>query len=157
MSSTLGDVAASVGKGLFAGVAGTAAMTVSSTLEMKLSGRAGSLVPGQAAEKVLHVEPVDDDAEAYFSNLVHWVYGTAWGTMRGLLAAAGLSGPKVTAAHLALVWGSQQVILPALDVAPPVFKSGVQATAIDFFHHLVYASATGLAYSLLEKSEARVR
>ena len=36
---SLGDVAADFGKGLFAGVAGTAAMTVSSTLEMKLSGR----------------------------------------------------------------------------------------------------------------------
>lgn len=35
----LGDVAADVGKGLFAGVAGTAAMTVSSTLEMKIRGR----------------------------------------------------------------------------------------------------------------------
>ena len=157
MRTNLGDIAASVGKGLFAGVAGTAAMTVSSTLEMKLSGRAGSLVPGQTAEKVLRVEPVDDEAEAYFSNLVHWGYGTAWGTMRGLLAAAGLSGPKATAVHLALVWGSEQVILPALDVAPPVFKSGVQATAVDLWHHFVYASATGLAYSWLERSEARVR
>jgi hypothetical protein len=36
---SLGDVAADFGKGLFAGVTGTAAMTISSTLEMKLSGR----------------------------------------------------------------------------------------------------------------------
>jgi hypothetical protein len=31
---SIGDVAADFGKGLFAGAAGTAAMTVSSTLEM---------------------------------------------------------------------------------------------------------------------------
>jgi hypothetical protein len=36
---SIGDVAADFGKGLFAGLAGTAEMTVSSTLEMKLSGR----------------------------------------------------------------------------------------------------------------------
>jgi hypothetical protein len=37
---SIGDAAADFGKGLFAGAAGTAAMTVSSNLEMKLSGRA---------------------------------------------------------------------------------------------------------------------
>ncbi len=36
---TMGDVAGAVGRGLFAGAVGTAAMTVSSTLEMKLRGR----------------------------------------------------------------------------------------------------------------------
>ena len=42
---SIGDVAADFGKGLFAGVAGTAAMTVSSTMEMKLSGRGASQTP----------------------------------------------------------------------------------------------------------------
>jgi hypothetical protein len=35
----VGDLASSVGKGLFAGAIGTAAMRVSSTLEMKARGR----------------------------------------------------------------------------------------------------------------------
>jgi hypothetical protein len=68
---SLGDVAADFGKGLFAGLAGTAAMTVSSTLEMKLSGRPASQTPVEVAEAVLEVEPRDEDAEARFSNLVH--------------------------------------------------------------------------------------
>lgn len=76
MNTTLGDVAADFGKGLFAGLAGTVAMTVSSTIEMKLSGREASTTPAQAAEKVLDVEPPDEEAEARFSNLVHWGYGT---------------------------------------------------------------------------------
>ena len=76
MSTSIGDIAANVGKGLFAGVAGTAVMTVSSTLEMKLSGRGASQTPAEAAEKVLKVEPEDEGAEARFSNLVHWGYGT---------------------------------------------------------------------------------
>ena len=71
MSTSIGDIAANFGKGLFAGLVGTAAMTVSSTLEMKLSGRGASQTLAQAAEKVLDVEPEDEEAEARFSNLVH--------------------------------------------------------------------------------------
>ncbi len=86
----LGDVAARVGKGLFAGAAGTTAMTVSSTLEMKIRGRQGSSAPAQAAAKVL-------------------------------------------------------------GVAPPFWQWGAKEVAIDPFHHLVYAGATGVAYAALDR------
>jgi hypothetical protein len=152
---SLGDVAADFGKGLFAGVAGTAAMTVSSTLEMKLSGRPASQTPAEAAEKVLQVEPESEDTEARFSNLVHWGYGTGWGGVRGLLASTGISGPVATLAHLGLVWGGEQVILPALGVSAPVFKYGGKATATDLLHHTVYATATGLAYAYLDRAQTR--
>src|SRR5919107_5408147 len=155
MGVSLGDIAANFGKGLFAGLAGTAAMTVSSTLEMKLSGRGASQTPAEAAEAVLDVEPQDEETEARFSNLVHWGYGTGWGGVRGLLASAGLSGPLATAAHLGLVWGAEQVVLPALDVSAPVFKYGGKATATDLLHHTVYATATGLAYAYLDRSQTR--
>lgn len=147
----LGDVAAAFGKGLFAGAAGTVAMTVSSTLEAKLRGRGASSTPAQAATKVLGVEPIDEEAEARFSNLVHWGYGTAWGGARGLLAVAGLSGTKATAAHLGMVWGTEQVMLPALEITPPLTEWGVKEIAVDAMHHLVYAAATGAAYSLLDR------
>ena len=152
---SLGDVAADFGKGLFAGVAGTAAMTVSSTLEMKLSGRPASQTPAEAAEAVLDVEPQDEDSEARFSNLVHWGYGTGWGGVRGLLASTGLPGPVATLAHLGLVWGAEQVVLPALNVSAPVFKYGGKATATDLLHHTVYSTATGLAYAYLDRNQTR--
>ncbi len=155
MNTTLGDVAANFGKGLFAGLAGTAAMTASSTLEMKLSGRGESTTPAQAAEAVLDVEPKDEDSESKFSNLVHWGYGTGWGSVKGLLASTGLSVPAATVAHLGLVWGSEQVILPKLNVSAPVFKYGGKAVATDLLHHTVYAVATGLAYSYLDRSQSR--
>ena len=147
----LGSVAAAFGKGIFAGVAGTVAMTLSSTIEMKVRGRPASSTPALAATKVFGVEPVDEEAKARFSNLVHWGYGTAWGGVRGLLAAAGLSGPAATAAHLGAVWGSEQVMLPALGVTPPLTEWGAKEVAIDAVHHLVYAGATGVAYSLLDR------
>jgi hypothetical protein len=118
---------------------------------MKLRGRPASSAPARAAAKVLGVEPVDEEAEARFSNHVHWGYGTASGGPRGLLAAAGLSGPAATAAHFAVIWGSEQVMLPALGVAPPLTEWGTKEVAIDALHHLVYAGATGVAYSLLDR------
>jgi len=145
----LGDTAAAVGRGLFAGAAGTAAMTVSSSLEAKLRERGSSSAPADAAGKVLGVQPRDPAGQARFSNVVHWSYGISWGSARGLLDAAGIDGAKATGLHFAAVWGSSQVMLPSLDVAPPPWKSPPEEIAIDGFHHAVYAVVTGIAFALL--------
>ena len=147
---TAEKVANSIGKGLVAGVAGTAAMTVSSTLEARLRGRAPSTAPARATAKALGIASFEDAvAQARFNDLSHWGYGTAWGVVRGLLDAAGLPPRKATATHGAAVWGSAQLTLPALDIAPPAVFWPKQEIAIDAFHHTVYAVATGLAYELL--------
>lgn len=147
----IGDLAAAVGKGLLAGAVGTAAMTVSSTLEAKLRDRESSTAPADAAAKVLGVAPASEAGEARFSNLVHWAYGTGWGAVRGLLDGLRLNGSAATASHFGAVWGSGLVMLPALEVAPPLREWGAEELAIDAFHHLVYATVTGLAYSALDR------
>ena len=145
--STLAD---NIGRGLVAGLAGTAAMTVSSTLEAKLRGRAPSSAPARATAKVLGIKEFEDGvAEARFNDLSHWGYGTGWGVLRGLLAAAGLSPKAATIAHGAAIYGAAQVTLPALEIAPPSIFWGKEEVAIDALHHLVYAAATGVAYELL--------
>jgi hypothetical protein len=150
----LGDTAAAVGKGLFAGAAGTVAMTVSSTLEAKLRERGSSSAPADAAGKVLGVQPRDEAGAARFGTVVHWAYGTSWGAVRGLLHATGMDGGKATATHFAAVWGSELAMLPALDVAPPPWESEPKEIAIDAFHHAVYAIATGVAFAALEASSS---
>ena len=147
----LGSVAAAVGKGLFAGAAGTAAMTVSSTLEMKIRGRPASSAPATAASKVLGVEPTGEKEKERFSNVVHWGYGTGWGAARSVLGVLGLSGTGASAAHFAAVWGSEQVMLPTLGVVPPFWTWGAKEVAIDAFHHIVYVAATSAAYELLDR------
>lgn len=143
-------VAQGVGAGVVAGVVGTAAMTASSTIEARVRGRQASTAPARAAEKVLGIERfADNSAETRFSTLVHWGYGTGWGVARGLLGAAGLSSGTAAPVHFATMWGGAAVMLPALDVAPPVTKWGREEVAIDVFHHLVYAGTTSLAYELL--------
>jgi hypothetical protein len=144
------SIAAALGKGLVAGVAGTAAMTISSTLEMKARDRAASSAPADAAAKVLGIAGfVDDAAKQRFGTLVHWSYGTGWGLVRALIGFTGLPPAAATAAHLAAVWGSEAVMLPSLGVAPPFWTWGAEEVAIDVGHHVVYAAATGLTYELL--------
>ncbi len=151
MRTGLTQLTDAIGKGLVAGIAGTAAMTISSTLEMKLRDRAASTAPADATTKVLGIEGfADEAAKARFSNLVHWGYGTGWGVVRALLGLAGLSPAKATAVHLAAIWGNEAVMLPTLDVAPPFWTWGAEEVAIDVWHHVVYAAATGIAYELLD-------
>ena len=146
----LARTATAIGDGLVAGLLGTAAMTVSSTIEARLRRRAASTAPARATAKALGIETfASDRAQARFNDLSHWGYGTGWGVVRGLLGTTGMPAAKATAAHGAAVWGSAAVALPALEVAPPFVFWGRAEVAIDLFHHAVYAIATGAAYELV--------
>ncbi len=150
----LGDAGCAIGRGLIAGLCGAAAMTLSSTIEMKLRGRQPSAAPADAALKVLRLQPTDNRAKARFSDLVHWSYGTGWGLARAALDLAGCESSCAIPTHFAAVWGSSLVMLPALDVAPPVTKWSAEDVAIDAFHHTVYVVAVDLAYTLLKGCRA---
>lgn len=152
-ATILATIAASAGKGFLAGMIGTAAMTVSSTAEAKLSGRGPSSTPADAAGTVLGVEPQDASGEQRFSTLAHWGYGTMWGGARGLIGAAGLRGPAAAAGHLAVVWGAEQIVLPATGVSPPVWRWGAKAVGTDLLHHGVYVAVTSLAYEWLDHAD----
>lgn len=146
----LSDVASAVGKGIFAGLAGTAAMTLSRTLEMKWTGRDASDAPSKAAGRALGVQPRNQVGKARFGQAVHWSYGTAWGIARGLIALTGLRGAGACALHFAAVWGAAQVVLPALDVAPPATEWEPEQIATDVLHHAVYAAAAGAVYDFID-------
>jgi hypothetical protein len=148
--TTIGRLAGAVGKGLFAGAVGTAAMTASSSLEAKLRGRGSSSTAAEAAGKVLGVQPRDPHGEARFATAVHWMYGTSWGAARGLIGLAGGTAAQGTAVHFAAVWGSSLVMLPALGVAPPVWRQPAEEVGVDALHHAVYAVGTTAAWSLID-------
>jgi hypothetical protein len=149
--SVLPGLAAVIGKGLVAGAVGTAAMTVSSTVEMKLRGRKPSDAPARAASKVLGLEPIGEAEWRRFSTVVHWAYGTLWGSVRGLLAALDVPGTPAVTVHLAAVWGFELMMLPTLGVTPPATQWGWTEVVIDAWHHSVYAGVTNLAYVTLDR------
>lgn len=149
--NTIQAIGEAVGKGLLAGVAGTAVMTGVQALEMKASGRKPSKTPAKAAEKMLEVEPKNERVEQQIAQGVHWLYGTSWGVARAVLPKLGLRGAAASSVHLALVWGTALTMLPALGLAPPVAKWPKKQLLEDLGMHAVYAFAVGAVADRLER------
>ncbi|WP_347157010.1 hypothetical protein [Pontibacter chitinilyticus] len=148
-TSEFGHMAGAIGRGIVAGLAGTAAMTIAQLIEMRITGRKGSDTPYKAASKVLGFEAKSDADKEKLSNLIHWTYGASWGIPRGLLAEFGANGAAGTGAHFAAVWGTEVVMLPSLGVAEPITTWGAKAIAQDVLFHGIYALATGLVADAL--------
>lgn len=150
----LGRAACGLGIGLVAGLVGTAAITVSQLIEMRIRGRKPSNSPAKAVSMVFAIHPDDAPAEARLSTLAHWGYGTSWGAARGLMTVFGLRGPWADALHWGAVQGTAFIMLPGLKVAPPVREWGAQEILIEGLHHVVYVTAVGLTADALCRSLA---
>jgi hypothetical protein len=152
----LDRIATAVGRGLVAGVAATAAMTVSSTVEMRLRGRPPSAVPAKVAARLLDVEP-SDLTGGRFPAIAHGVSGLGLGATRGLIDLAGLRGSPASLAFFAVSWSPDLVVVPAAGAAPPPWRWGVLETALSGLHHGVYAAAGDAVYRALAGSAGSFR
>jgi hypothetical protein len=148
--NALGALAGAIGKGLLAGLAGTAAITLSQMIEMKITKREASEAPVKVASQVTGAAPADDSQKEKLNNEIHYAYGTSWGVVRGLLGLAGLKGLPATLVHFGAIWATELIMLPKYDAAPPVDEQEPKSVAIDALHHAVYAVAAGLAYDALD-------
>lgn len=137
-------------RGMVSGLLGTAAMTVSELLEMSLSGREGSKVPGQVGAHLLPGrDPSSPDDVQRLNTPVHWAHGITMGALRGALDTVGLRGPAATAAHFALLWGGDAALYRVLGVADVPWRWEPEELASDVGHKAVYAIVTGLTYDAL--------
>ncbi len=148
MSTT--SVARAAARGMLAGAVGAAAMTLTQRLEMSLSGRAPSTVPGQVGA---HLLPGSDPARpgdvARLNTPVHWGHGIAMGALHGVLDELGLHGPAASATHFALVWGGDAALYRALGIADAPWRWSRDELASDVLHKGVYAAVTGAVYDAL--------
>lgn len=148
--SVAGKIAFAIGKGIISGLAGTAAITLSQMIEMKATGREPSDTPAKAVNKVLDVKATDKEHRPKFVQEIHWTYGTLWGLARGVLDLVGVKGAPATMAHYGAVWGTALIMLPSINVTPPLKKWGGKEIAKDGFHHMVYASMAGVVYDAIK-------
>ena len=137
-------------RGMAAGLVGTIAMTLSERLEMSVSGRAPSTVPGQVGANLLPTRDpsVAGDVQG-LNSPVHWVHGISMGAVRGLLDSAGVTGIGATAAHFVLVWGGDMTLYRTLGIAPVPWEWDTDELAADVLHKGVYAVVTGAVYDAL--------
>jgi hypothetical protein len=155
--NTIGALGSAIGRGLLAGLAATAAMTLSQMIEMKITKREASDAPVKVAGDTVGFKPASPQEKEKLSQEVHWSYGTAWGVARGLIGLTGLKGLPATLVHFGAVWGTALVMLPKHDAPKPITEQKPQDIAIDALHHAVYAITTGLVYDALDAGSSQER
>lgn len=146
----------SAARGLAAGLAGTAAMTVAQGSFYELTGARPSSAPRQVADrlgKALGQGEVPRRHRTAANLGMHWLYGTSWGVPFGVLAGTREArGGRVEISGVAFgaaVWAVGLVQLPALGLAPPPWKQEPSALALDAGFHLVYGLGAAAALRAL--------
>ena len=140
---------AAIAKGMAAGLVGTAAMTVSGRIEMAVTGREASDVPGQVGAKLFGRQPKTAAQMQRLSTKVHWAHGILVGGLRGVLERAGVEGPAASVAHFAALWSGDATMYAALGLAPAPWDWEEDELAVDLLHKSVYAAVTGMVYGAL--------
>ena len=134
---------ATVYKGLIAGAAGLAAMTLLEKLEQSVSGRRDSYVPAHTLERLLK-QPHKPDRERLGMNwAMHWGQGILLGAVRGWMAEAGVRGPVGSFLHMNLRLLNDQTLENSTGVGAPPWTWPVDEQVIDLVGKGTYAFVTG--------------
>jgi hypothetical protein len=133
-------------RALAAGAVGTAAMTVSTVIEMRLRDRPPSTAPIEAFERTTGITLPSDRVRRALSWGADVPFGVALALVRPLLGEHPVLSP---AAFFAVAWLPDLALVPALGGAPPPWEWGAEELAISAVHHAVYAAAAETAWRAL--------
>jgi hypothetical protein len=110
--------------------------------------------PGQVGYRFvrgLFQRDISPDRATTVTNVVHWAYGTMWGGLYGLVEGTAGVNPLIAGAGLgSVVFANAYVALPAMGLYDPPWEYEAKTLGIDWAYHLVYGTATALAYRALE-------
>ncbi len=136
--------------GLVAGVAGTVVLTLAERLDMAITSRPSSAVPGQVGVRLIGGDPHEDQAAVQRLNpVVHWSHGIALGVVSGLLTFAGLGFVAATVAFCAIVWVGDVVLYKGLGIAELPWRWTRAELLRDLYGKGAFALATSAAFALL--------
>jgi hypothetical protein len=155
-------------RGLAAGVVGTAAMDLFGYVRYKRGGGKSSLLgwefasapndwakapaPAQVGKRLYEgflQRELPPTRAAPTNTLVHWAYGTSWGSLYGILAGSARSPRAIFGLALgAGVWAADYVLLPLARLYKPIWQYDAGTLAQDLGTHLVYGLGTGGAFAL---------
>jgi hypothetical protein len=159
------SLSGSLGRGLIAGAAGTAAMTAYQLAVARVQGKPlETKVPRTWAEAPPPAQVVKKAADAVgkgrsvtkqdvprVTNAMHWIYGLTWGVVYGLAARQLRPQPAAGAAALATgVWAAAYAELVPLGIYKPPWEYPPQELGLDLSYHLVYGAGVAAAYAALE-------
>ncbi|KMQ51748.1 hypothetical protein CHISP_1244 [Chitinispirillum alkaliphilum] len=150
----LGALGCVIGKGLFCGFFATAVMTLAQQIEMNLTGRSGSDTPARAGATVLGVTPVEEKKNR-FNYMVHFFYGTVWGTVVGIMSLLNIRKVIAALLHFLSMWITGMIILPSLKASSPPWKWGAKGIATDGLFHVIFSLSATYFYSWLERKKSK--
>lgn len=144
-----------VARGLLAGAAGVAAMTLAEKVEQAVTGRPSSFVPAHTLERLLGLPTRPDRERLGLNWAMHWGQGIALGPMRALMARRGFGGPIGSFVLLNLRLATDQTLENATGVGAPPWTWPEDEQAIDLLHKAIYAFAAGVAADWLVRGRRR--
>ncbi len=134
--------------GLVAGLIGTVALTAFEQLDIAVTHREPSTVPGQVGAALLG-RGSDEASVNRLNPVVHWAHGIGLGAVRGLLDLVGLGAVVATVVFYVIVWAGDALLYTVLRITPPPWRWEGAQLVRDLAGKGVYAVATSAAYVAL--------
>ncbi len=132
-------------RGLVAGLAGVAAMTLAEKLEQAVTKRPNSYVPAHTLERLLGLPHKPDEERLVMNWVMHWGQGILLGAVRGLMAEHGVRGPVGSLLFMNLRLLNDQTLENATGVGTLPWTWPIDEQVIDLSHKAIYAFVTGAA------------
>jgi len=145
-------------RSVLAGVAGTAALTLSYELERRLRRRRGpldyddSLVPGKIVASIMHLGRVTGREDRDLGLTLRWTYGSGFGLWHGLLRRR-VGDPWATALFGATLMSATFSLFPLLGRTPPPWRWPADVMATCLGTHAAYVGAVAGVDGLLGRSD----
>ena len=136
---------------LLAGFLGTAIMTGSQLIEMRIRNRKASVTPGKAVAKILGIKfgKFSNKNQHRFSDSIHWIYGTAWGLFMIIYMYVMVSWLQAFTIFYAIIWLQGVIVMSALKIAPPFWKWKLSDNVAELIHKAVYSVSVTTIFFLL--------
>ncbi|PWK40450.1 hypothetical protein [Actinoplanes xinjiangensis] len=125
-------------QGLVAGLVGAAVMTAAEKIEQRLTGRPDSRVPGRVLARL-----TGSPQRPWLNPAMHYGQGALAGTVRAVIARAGLRGPWASAMFTVVRLTNDQILENATGVGAPPQTWPRPELVIDLLHKTVYGFVTG--------------
>ncbi|WP_411903863.1 hypothetical protein [Methylorubrum thiocyanatum] len=151
------DLGSTLARGLVAGAAGVAAMTLAEKVEQSLTGRPNSYVPAHTLRRILGLPPRPDRERVGMNRAMHWGQGIALGPLRMLMAERGMRGSVASFLFLNLRLFNDQVLENATGAGAPPWTWPRDEQRIDLLHKAIYAFVTGYVADGIAQNPDRTR
>jgi hypothetical protein len=107
---------------------------------------------GKRLVEGLFQREVPPERAALVNNVVHWAYGSLWGTGYGI-AAGSLPAPRARYGLVfgSIVWATDYVVLPLAKLYKPIWEYDGETLAKDLSAHWVYGLGAAAIFRVLSE------